>query len=90
MITLRDLDNNKVVDKYGFQIVLSAEALDELLRKHFNMPEGEVSRLVVNGERNMLQVIYRSDRPRPGDKYVAGRIPEVGEIPHRFEPKDEG
>lgn len=91
MITYQDIDN-KIIrkDKYGFQIVITAEALDEILRTKFKMPAGEIARMFIDPERNILSVIYISQvwdaevsEPR------ADRVGQAGEYPVRCEVRSE-
>jgi hypothetical protein len=69
----REVD--KVYEKRGFKVTLTAEALDVLLRRNLVLDDGEPIRMFVDQERMILTIIYRNDE--------GPVIAQAGEYPER-------
>jgi hypothetical protein len=93
MITLQDIEGNEArgKDRYGFKVPITSQALDVVLRKTFDLPEGDVERIEVDEERMIVTFYYRSDAPKTFDGKVQqpcpGRIGQAGEYPIKCEVK---
>ena len=93
MITIQDIngENARSKDKYGFKIPITSQALDVVIRKVFDIPEGDIERIEVDQERMIVIFYYRSDTPSTFDGKVhqpcPGRISQAGEYPVKCEVK---
>lgn len=89
MITLQDIEgpDARSEDKYGFKVCLTAEALDSILRKKLNLPQGKIVRFNLDSERMILDIYYDSKMPGTFNGKVKqpcpGRIAQAGEYPQR-------
>lgn len=61
--------------KYGFDVPITYEALDNILRRNINMPSGMLAAVYVDVERELVYLRYRTEK-RSG--YGVG---EAGEYP---------
>lgn len=66
------------MSKYGFDVPITFEALDSILRLNFNIPEGEPINVFVDQEREIISVRYRTNEK---DGF---RVGQAGEYPKRI------
>lgn len=87
MIVAQDVQKDyESKNKYGFKIPITSQALDAILRKTFDIPDGEIERIEVDQERLIVTFYYNSP-PHNTSGPVPGRITQAGEYPIRCEVK---
>lgn len=64
-------------DKFGFDVPVTYEALDSLLRQSMDLPEGELVNVYIENDRDIVCFRYR--RP-DGSEF---RVGQAGEYPKR-------